>query len=96
MNLSPAERLAYDQLTEAVDNVIRARGWDQDGRMLLTDFLVVAVHQGWDGRGNNVSGYLVMYRDGEMPYNRSLGLLMCGMEQLKRQFNEPDEEDEAP
>lgn len=68
------EQVAADEnLTNAIDQCIRAYGYEED--FILTDYIVIAAQTKLDEDGDSVNAYTYLYRDSDMPYHKILGLL---------------------
>lgn len=75
MNVSRTEeeKNADENLTDAINQAIRAYGYEED--FILTDYIVIAAQTKLDEDGDSVNAYTYLYRDSDMPYHKILGLL---------------------
>lgn len=64
---------ADENLTEAIDQCIRAYGYEED--FILTDYMVIAAQVKLDEDGDTVTAYSYLYRDSDLPYHKILGLM---------------------
>lgn len=64
---------ADNNLTEAINQAIRAYGYEED--FILTDYVIIAAQTKLDADGDSVNAYTYLYRDSDMPYHKILGLL---------------------
>lgn len=84
MGLSAEEELANEQLTDAVQQVMNLlRKEFTEPAMMLGDFVVIVAQHGVDDDGDPLSAYSVLYRDGEIPHHRALGLVAFAEERLR-------------
>lgn len=71
--VTPEERKVYNQLTEAVEEVLKLLDHKTG---LLTDFIVIAAQVNARSDSNDFGNtYSTIYRDGALPYHTILGLL---------------------
>jgi hypothetical protein len=75
---TPEQVKADEQLTGAILACRTAYGFEEGN--LLTDYIVLTAEQGFDSDGDPRTWYCWLYRDGHIPYYRSIGLLeMVGL-----------------
>lgn len=89
--MTPEQKAANEQLTEAIQAARQAYGYD-DG-FLITDWVVLTAETRFDDDGDQISAYGKLYRDGQMPDYRALGLLEIHRELLRgRLFHSGDDD----
>lgn len=64
---------ADDNLTKAIDQSLRAYGFESD--FILTDYMVIASQVKLDSDGDQNTAYSYLYRDSDLPLHSILGLL---------------------
>ena len=74
MARTPEQVEADDNLTAAIEQCMRAHA-DEDHPFVLTEYVVLTAHQGFDDDGDGVTAVGVLYRDGDVPTHRALGLM---------------------
>lgn len=67
------QKRADEQLTAAILAVRNA--YHGDDEYLLTDYIVLTAETRFDEHGDQYTAYSRLYRDGDMPWYRILGLL---------------------
>lgn len=73
---------AYDSLNRSIEDVLSLLGESNDS--ILTDWVVVAISQGFDERGRHVaSPAIVIPRNNELPIYRAKGLLVDALDGLR-------------
>ncbi|MDG4832427.1 hypothetical protein O7627_24410 [Solwaraspora sp. WMMD1047] len=70
---TPEQRAADDALTAAIQQTLDA--YAGSGPWLLTEYVVVTAQQGYDEDGDGITAVGQLYRDGDVPLHRALGLL---------------------
>lgn len=73
MSRTDEQQAADENLTEAINQCIRAYGYEAD--FILTDYMVIAAQTKLDEDGDSVNAYTYLYRDSDMPYHKILGLM---------------------
>lgn len=91
---TPEQVSADEKLREALNEVVRVNEM-VEGNVVLTQYMVLMVHQGFerDGRGNSEYNY-IMSDDG-MPWHHAFGLLYVARSMLDKQAAEGGGDDQA-
>lgn len=71
--MDQAEKAAQEQLRDAINAVLIAKGW-HEGR-LITDYLVCVASQGFDENGDGVTQYNYIVPDLTISWHRAIGLI---------------------
>ena len=81
---TPEQVAADDNLTEAIGTVMQAYAGAQPAAYVLTEYVVISAHHRYDDDGEPLTAVSVVYRDGDVPTHRALGLIefararLCG------------------
>lgn len=84
MARTPEQQAADEALTQAIEAVTQA--YDPEGAMagfILGEYVVVSSRQGWDDDGDGITSVGTMFRDGDVPTHRALGLLAYARRSLE-------------
>lgn len=73
MPMTPEQRVASENLQEAISSNLRANG--MEGDEVLGDFVVVATGVSLDEDGEPETSYYMAFRDGYLQHHVALGLL---------------------
>lgn len=93
---TPEQKTADDNLTEAINQVADAYGYQQPG-FINNEYLVVLHQRGWgDNVDDTYSGVVLLYRDGSLPWMAILGLMEMANRRLRRDYVASIVEDEEP
>jgi hypothetical protein len=85
------EQVAADQaLTAAIEQTIAAY-FTNDEAYVLSEYVVVTCQQRFDDEGEGVTAIGSIYRDGDVPLHRALGLLEYARIRIKKSISENDE-----
>lgn len=88
---TPEQVAADEALTAAITRVFDAYG-DDGHAYVMSEYLVIASHHRYADDGEPMSGVSIMFRDGDVPYHRALGLLTYARIQLGASIIEDDDE----
>lgn len=84
--MSPDRKAAYEALERAIQAVLVFDGdEDPDQPLVLTDYVVLAARQGWAG-DHSYSSIAWLFRDGDMPWYRIIGVVRAGLIRLEHQL----------
>lgn len=79
---TPELTAAYDELAAAIKKVIEFNDWntsqieeDDNAPMMLGDYLVLAVQQGYDKEGEGISSLAMIAPHGQLPWHRMIGII---------------------
>lgn len=85
MQRTPEQKSADDALTEAVNAVVDAYGFREDG-MVNTNYMVIIEQIGFADDGESRTGIVRVSKDGDMPWPAIFGLLRCATLGAERAF----------
>jgi hypothetical protein len=83
MPRTPEQVEADDALTAAIEQVIRVYYAGEDA-YVLSEYVVITCQQRYDDDGDGITAIGTMYRDGDVPPHRALGLLEYARARLKK------------
>lgn len=86
---TPEQREADENLTDAIDRVLKTVGFEEN--FIMSDYLVIAVQSRLDSDGDNETAYSFLYRDGSLPWHTILGLLEVAKARALFQYNRAEE-----
>lgn len=94
MKRTPEQIAADTALTEAIERAIAAY-WTEGGAWVLTEYVVCVSQARWDDHGDQLTAVGVIYRDGDVPHHRALGLVEYVAARIRKQItdDDPSEED---
>lgn len=90
MPRTPEETAADDALTAAIEQVI-AVYYPSHDRYVLSEYVVVTCQQRFDDNGDSITAIGTMFRDGDVPPHRALGLIDYAHTRLKKRITDDDE-----
>lgn len=82
MGRSPEQKAADEALTAAVETVARLHFEDGHG-WVMSEYVVLAAHHRYDEEGESYTAVSCIYRDGDVPIHRALGLLEYGAARMR-------------
>lgn len=80
---TPEQVAADDGLTEAIRAVMLAYAGDEPTAYVLTEYVVISAHHRYDDDGEPITAVSAIYRDGDVPAHRALGLMEFARARLK-------------
>lgn len=84
MPRTPEQVAADEQLTEAIEALRKAYpDPDDDGRIVLTEWVVLARFRSWDADGDSITTNTAWMRDDSVPNDLVMGMLMDALEVTK-------------
>lgn len=89
MPRTPEQVAADDTLTAAIEQVIGAY-YPSDQAYVLSEYVVVTCQQTFDEHGEGITAIGNLYRDGDVPAHRALGLLDYARTRLKKTICDDD------
>lgn len=89
MPRTPEQVAADDALTAAIEQALQAYGDDQ--AYVLTEYVVVTSQQRFDEDGDSVTAVGIVFRDGDVPTHRSLGLCEYATTRLRHWISRDEE-----
>lgn len=87
MPRTPEQTAADNALTAAIEQVIAAY-YPNTEAYLLSEYVVVTCQQRYDDDGDGITAVGTVYRDGDVPPHRALGLLDYARTRLKKTITE--------
>lgn len=88
---------AYDDLGDVIKRVIELNDWnvsaiDEDDRapMMLGDYVVLAVQQGYDRDGDSISSLAMITANGHLPWHRLIGIIQEGKLRVEQMYLSED------
>lgn len=88
MTRTPEQRDADDALTAAIERVLQA--YDDGDAWMLTEYVVVTAQHRYDDEGESLTAVGALFRDGDVPTHRALGLLDYGATRLRHRIAQGD------
>ncbi len=89
MSRTPAQLAADQALTAAIEQTLAAYS---DGQPWVpTEYVVVTSQQRFDDEGDSVTAVGILYRDGNVPLHRALGLVDYAAVRMRRLAADNDE-----
>lgn len=88
---TPEQRAADDALTAAVEQALAAYS-EPDRPWVLTEYVVVTAQQTYDEAGDGLTAVGCIYRDGDVPMHRVLGLLEYAATRTRKRIATDDED----
>lgn len=82
MPRTPEQVAADEQLTRAIEAVQSVYGMTEEA-WVMSEYVVVAAGHRYDDEGESVTAISTLYRDGDVPVHRALGLLTYASTQLR-------------
>lgn len=89
MPRTPEQQAADDALTAAVEQCIAAY-YSGDTPWTLTEYVVVTSQHRWDDDGDAVTAVGSIFRDGDVPIHRALGLVEYAAVRLRKHITDDD------
>lgn len=83
------QKAADEALTAAILKCREAYG--ADNQYLLTDYMVLTAETRFDEDGDQITAYTRIYREGDMPWYRILGLIDVHRQLVHHHFTSDDE-----
>lgn len=80
---TPEQKAADEQLTAAIEAHQRAYG---EPPAVLSEYVVLAASHRWDDDGEPVTAVALIYRDGDLPWHRALGLVELARTRMKAEI----------
>ncbi|HEX6682965.1 MAG TPA: hypothetical protein VF062_09235 [Candidatus Limnocylindrales bacterium] len=74
MSRTPEQKAADEALTAAVEQALTAYGSEEQS-YVLTEYVVLTAQTRYDEDGDAVTAVGIVYRDGDVPHHRALGLI---------------------
>jgi len=74
MSRTPEQKAADEALTAAIEAAARLHFEEGQG-WVMSEYVTVAAHHRFDEEGESYTAVSLIYRDGDVPYHRALGLL---------------------
>lgn len=91
MSSRTPEQVAADQaLTAAIEQALQAYGDEQ--AYVLTEYVVIASQQRFDGHGNGITAVGLISRDCDVPLHRMIGLIEYASTRLRTSAARDDED----
>ncbi|MEU7843937.1 hypothetical protein AB0B39_23590 [Micromonospora sp. NPDC049114] len=90
MPRTPEQVTADDVLTAAIEQALKAYG--DDRAYVLTEYVVITSQQRFDEDGGGVTAVGLVYRDGDVPTHRALGLCEYAATRMRHYISQ-DEDD---
>lgn len=91
MARTPEQVAADDALTQAIEQVMHAY-YDTDVAWVLSEYVVVTAQHRFDDSGDGVTAVGTLYRDGDVPLHRALGLVDYASTRLKKTIAEDSDD----
>jgi hypothetical protein len=86
--LTPEQREADKAIEAAIKRwveVYKPEGVSREYPMILSEYVMVCTHAGYDTEGNNITGYQVIYSENVRPHS-AVGLLSYALDQTKEEM----------
>lgn len=84
------QKEADDALTEAIEAVDRA--YKGDHNRIAAEYMVIASYLSWDDEGDGETALSLIFRDGDIPFHRAIGLAAYAKAKLLSDITELDDE----
>lgn len=91
MPRTPEQVAADDALTAAIEQVINVY-YDGEHPWVLTEYVVVTAQQRWDDDGDSITAVGSVFRDGDVPVHRALGLVEYVGARLRKHISDDDDD----
>lgn len=90
MSRTPEQVDADDALSAAIERVLQV--YDDGDAWILTEYVVVTSQHRYDDDGEGLTAVGALYRDGDVPTHRALGLLDYAATRLRHRVARGDDE----
>ena len=74
---TPEAKAGQEALTEAIQKIIQAYGWEDCG--VLGDYIIITAQIKFNDDGDPVTEYNLLFRDGASQPHIAIGLLQSGL-----------------
>lgn len=88
------EQIEADEALDAAINKCFAVYWPDESPAVLVDYIVCTNRVSFDDEGDQVDEYGHLYRNGNMPIHRSVGLLSTTQYRIQSGSISPDRDDD--
>lgn len=89
MSRTPEQVAADDALTLAIEGALQA--YTDDGQAwVISEYVVITAQHRFDDDGDGLTAVGVLYRDGDVPTHRALGLLDFASTRMRQTICDPD------
>jgi hypothetical protein len=89
---TPEQVAADNALTDAIEQV--ARAYADDGEAwVMSEYVVLTAQHRYDDEGDGLTAVGVLYRDGDVPLHRALGLVDYAATRIRKLIATDDEDD---
>lgn len=91
MARTPEQKAADEALTEAIERVRRVYDTEAvTAGMTMMEYVVVHAAATWDEEGDGRTSVGVVYRDGDVPIHRAIGLLRHALVEMEDYVRSPE------
>lgn len=82
---TPEQKAADEQLTAAIEANLHAYRADRPASV-LSEYVVLAASHRWNDDGEPVTSVATIYRDGDVPWHRAMGLVELARTRMKAEI----------
>ena len=91
MTRTPEQKAADDALTAAIEGCFNAYVAPDEHHWVMSEYVVILARQTYDSDGDGITAVASLFRDGDVPTHRAIGLLEYVRDRLRNPGQDGDD-----